>query len=81
MKEGKRMTDTSNPLLDFTGLPRFDLIRPEHVTPAIEQLIADARGVVQQLEAPADTSAGTASWSRSRNRPSAWAAPGAWSTT
>jgi oligopeptidase A len=48
------MTDTSNPLLDFTGLPRFDLIRPEHVTPAIEQLIADARGVVQQLEAPAD---------------------------
>jgi oligopeptidase A len=48
------MTDTSNPLLDFTGLPRFDLIRPEHVTPAIEHLIADARGVVQQLEAPAD---------------------------
>jgi len=46
--------DTSNPLLDFTGLPRFDLIRPEHVTPAIEQLIADARQVVQQLEAPAD---------------------------
>jgi oligopeptidase A len=49
------MTDTSNPLLDFTSLPRFDLIRPEHVTPAIEQLIADARGVVQQLEAPADS--------------------------
>jgi oligopeptidase A len=49
------MTDTSNPLLDFTGLPRFDLIRPEHVTPAIEQLIADARGVIQQLEAPADS--------------------------
>jgi oligopeptidase A len=49
------MTDTSNPLLDFTSLPRFDLIRPEHVTPAIEQLIADARGVVQQLEAPSDS--------------------------
>jgi oligopeptidase A len=49
------MTDTSNPLLDFSGLPRFDLIRPEHVTPAIEQLIADARQVVQQLEAPADS--------------------------
>ncbi len=47
--------DTSNPLLDFSGLPRFDLIRPEHVTPAIEQLIAHAREVVQQLEAPADT--------------------------
>jgi oligopeptidase A len=48
------MTDTSNPLLDFSSLPRFDLIRPEHVTPAIEQLIADARQVVQQLEAPAE---------------------------
>jgi len=48
-------TETSNPLLDFSGLPRFDAIRPEHVTPAIEQLIADARQVVQQLEAPADS--------------------------
>jgi oligopeptidase A len=47
-------TETSNPLLDFSGLPRFDLIKPEHVTPAIEQLIADARKVVQQLEAPSD---------------------------
>jgi oligopeptidase A len=44
--------DTSNPLLDFSGLPRFDAIRPEHVTPAIEQLIAEARKVVDSLEAP-----------------------------
>jgi oligopeptidase A len=43
---------TTNPLLDFSGLPRFDLIRPEHVTPAIEQLIAEARKVVDSLEAP-----------------------------
>jgi len=47
--------DTSNPLLDFSSLPRFDRIQPEHVTPAIEQLIAHAREVVQQLEAPADS--------------------------
>ncbi|RNF28313.1 oligopeptidase A [Massilia aurea] len=47
-------TDTSNPLLDFSGLPRFDAIKPEHVTPAIEQLIADANAVVAQLEAPVD---------------------------
>jgi len=46
-------TETTNPLLDFTGLPRFDLIRPEHVTPAIEQLIAQARDAVKQAEAPA----------------------------
>jgi oligopeptidase A len=47
--------DTSNPLLDFSSLPRFDLIRPEHVTPAIDQLIAHARDVVTQLEAPSDS--------------------------
>jgi oligopeptidase A len=45
----------ANPLLDFSGLPRFDLIRAEHVTPAIDQLIAHAREVVTQLEAPLDT--------------------------
>ena len=32
-----------NPLLDFSGLPRFGDIRPAHVAPAIEQLLADAR--------------------------------------
>jgi len=30
------MPTTDNPLLDFSGLTRFDHIRPEHVTPAIE---------------------------------------------
>src|SRR4051812_41486063 len=48
-------TDTSNPLLDFSGLPRFDQIAPEHVTPAIEQLIGHAGEVVRQLEAPSET--------------------------
>lgn len=52
-------TDTTNPLLDFSNLPRFDAIRPEHVTPAIDRLIAHARGVVGQLEAPADAVAVT----------------------
>ncbi|MBS1186372.1 MAG: family metallopeptidase [Burkholderiaceae bacterium] len=41
-----------NPLLDFSGLPRFDVIAPEHVTPAIESLLNDARAVVTRLEAP-----------------------------
>jgi len=44
--------DTTNPLLDFSGLPRFDAIKPEHVTPAVEQLIAHASAVVGALEAP-----------------------------
>ncbi len=34
------MTTTTNPLLDFSGLPRFDAIRPEHVTPAVDALLA-----------------------------------------
>ena len=41
-----------NPLLDFSGLPRFDAIKPEHVTPAIDALLADSAAVVAQLEAP-----------------------------
>ncbi len=40
----------SNPLLDFSGLPRFDAILPEHVSPAIDQLIGDASAVVAGLE-------------------------------
>jgi oligopeptidase A len=48
-------TETSNPLLDFSSLTRFDEIRPEHVTPAIELLIERAASVVKQLEAPAET--------------------------
>ena len=32
-----------NPLLDFAGLPRFAAIKPEHVAPAIDVLLAQAR--------------------------------------
>jgi oligopeptidase A len=38
-----------NPLLDFTGLPRFAEIKPEHVAPAIEQLLAESRALVARL--------------------------------
>jgi len=38
-----------NPLLDFTGLPRFAEIKPEHVAPAIEQLLAENRALIAQL--------------------------------
>ena len=39
----------SNPLLDFSGLPRFADLRPEHVTPAMEQLLAEGRATVQSV--------------------------------
>ncbi len=45
-----------NPLLDFSGLPRFAEFKPEYVTPAIDQLLADARGAVARAES-ADTPA------------------------
>ena len=45
---------TMNPLLDFSGLPRFDAVRPEHVTPAITELLAENRALLARLEtAPA----------------------------
>ncbi|MEQ1596735.1 MAG: M3 family metallopeptidase [Casimicrobium sp.] len=39
-----------NPLLDFSGLPRFSDITPAHVMPAVEQLIAEARAAVVKVE-------------------------------
>lgn len=41
---------TANPLLDFSGLPRFDAVRPEHVTPAIAELLAGNRALLARLE-------------------------------
>ncbi len=38
-----------NPLLDFSGLPRFAEIRPEHVEPAIDALLAENRAEVERL--------------------------------
>lgn len=40
-----------NPLLDFTGLPRYGEIRPEHVTPAIDQLLTENRALIARLAA------------------------------
>ncbi len=45
-----------NPLLDFSALPRFAEFKPEFVTPAIDQLLADCRAAVARAEA-ADTPA------------------------
>jgi oligopeptidase A len=38
----------NNPLLQNSALPLFSQIKPEHVEPAIDQLLADARTVVEQ---------------------------------
>ena len=42
----------SNPLLSFSDLPLFDQIRPEHVAPAIDQLLGEASAALEQATAP-----------------------------
>ena len=44
-----------NPLLDFSGLPRFSELKPEHVTPAIDQLLAEGRATVAAVTHAAPT--------------------------
>jgi oligopeptidase A len=39
----------SNPLLDFSGLPRYPDFRPELVTPAVDQLLAENRVLIERI--------------------------------
>jgi oligopeptidase A len=43
----------TNPLLDLGGLARFDAVAPEHITPAVDQLLADCRAAVASVTDPA----------------------------
>ena len=40
---------SDNPLLYFSGLPKFELVKAAHVSPAIEQLLNEARATVETL--------------------------------
>ena len=47
----------TNPLLDTAALPRFDEIRPAHVAPAVDVLLAEAEAALEKAtgpEVPAD---------------------------
>src|SRR3954467_1764421 len=44
-----------NPLLDFSGLPRFSEIKPEHVSPAMDQLLAAGRAAIDAATHAAPT--------------------------
>jgi len=41
-----------NPLLDFSGLPRFADFAPALVTPAVDQLLAENRALIERISAP-----------------------------
>eukprot|EP00913_Durusdinium_trenchii_P023284 g21862.t1 len=40
----------SNPLLALDGLPRFDEIKPEHVVPAVQEVVSTATKRLEELE-------------------------------
>lgn len=40
---------SENPLLETTDLPRFAAIRPEHVSPAIDRILADNRKAIEEI--------------------------------
>ncbi|BAP12996.1 MAG: oligopeptidase A [Alcanivorax borkumensis] len=40
---------SNNPLIDYPALPPFSQIRPEHVLPAVEQLVAEGRARIEQV--------------------------------
>jgi len=39
----------SNPLLYLAGLPKFNEVKPEHVNPAIDSLLAEGRALIENL--------------------------------
>ncbi|MDI1298342.1 M3 family metallopeptidase [Methylotenera sp.] len=39
----------SNPLLYLAGLPKFNEVKPEHVSPAIDSLLTEGRALVESL--------------------------------
>ena len=41
-----------NPLLDFSGLPRFSDFAVEHVTPAVDELLAENRALIARVASP-----------------------------
>ncbi|MEO8754760.1 MAG: oligopeptidase A, partial [Casimicrobiaceae bacterium] len=43
------MNTNNNPLLDFTGLPRFDVIRAADVTPAVDALLAEGHRAIETV--------------------------------
>src|SRR5450830_1087068 len=42
----------NNPLLSFDDLPLFDQIKPEHVAPAVDQLLAASNAALETVTAP-----------------------------
>ena len=70
-----------NPLLDFSGLPRFGRIEAEHIVPAIAVLLDDARRAVDRVARDTGLRRGRRSSLRPKRRSTTWTARGAPSGT
>ena len=44
-----------NPLLHFSGLPKFDQVQASHVTPAIDKLLQDGKALLDRLSSSEDS--------------------------
>ncbi|AGW89742.1 MULTISPECIES: M3 family metallopeptidase [Cupriavidus] len=53
MDQAANANQAQNPLLDFSDLPRFAEIRPEHISPALDVLLERAQQAVARAEDPA----------------------------
>src|SRR5436190_11442966 len=42
-------SENQNPLVDFSGLPRFAELKPEHVAPAVDELLAAGRATIERV--------------------------------
>ncbi|NLZ78383.1 MAG: oligopeptidase A, partial [Gammaproteobacteria bacterium] len=47
--KGVLVTDQTNPLLHDFDLPEYSAIRPEHIEPAIDTILADSRAAIEQI--------------------------------
>jgi oligopeptidase A len=45
----------SNPLLHYAGLPKFNEVKPEHVSPAVDSLLTEGRELVEHLATSTET--------------------------
>jgi len=52
------MPDSNNPLLDFSSLPRFEGIKPEHIEVGLDQVLAQNRAQIEKVA----SSGQTATW-------------------
>ena len=43
-----------NPLLDFSGLPRFADVNVEHIAPAVDELVSEVRATIERIVAADD---------------------------